>query len=324
MEMKQKMQYLAIVIVLMFGVCLQNSQAQNAQQTKEIAITFDDLPLNGPHIELKRLQTMTDKLLAGFKAHHVPVVGFVNESLLYAPGEVEQRIALLRAWADGGAELGNHTFSHLGFKDAPLAAYEDDFIRGDAITRMIMKQKGGQSRFFRHPFLQMGPTRETELSFESFIKERGYQIAPVTIDTMDWMILSAYLQGRAQGDAAMEKRVSDEYLKFAEAKFEFCEKETADLFGHQIKHILLLHANELNADNIDALLSMIEKRGYRFISVEEALKDPVYQYPADKYLPVSDWLGQWAFSQGKHFNSPVPPAFLQKAYDDAQKSHAAH
>src|SRR5262245_12032036 len=32
---------------------------------KEIAVTIDDLPLNGPRFELTRLQTMTSKLLAG-------------------------------------------------------------------------------------------------------------------------------------------------------------------------------------------------------------------------------------------------------------------
>jgi peptidoglycan/xylan/chitin deacetylase (PgdA/CDA1 family) len=287
-------------------------------QPKEIAITIDDLPLNGPRIEIERLRSMTDKLLAGIQRHQIPVIGFVNESLLYIPGEADARIAILKAWLDAGVELGNHTFSHLGFKTASLAEYEDDFIRGEALTRVLMKQKGQKLRYFRHPFLQMGPTRELEKSFETFIAERGYHIAPVTIDTMDWMILAAYSKARTQGDAEMMKRVSEEYIKFARLKFEFCEKVSTELFGHPIKHILLLHANELNADNFDELVKMMTDRGYRFITLEEALKDPVYQFP-DQYTGTSDWLTHWSFSKGKKFASPMPPEFIQKIYADGQK-----
>src|SRR5262245_25074433 len=170
-------------------------------QSKEVAITIDDLPLNGPQFDAGRLRLMTDKILAAINKHKIPVVGFVNESLLQAGGETDTRIAILKAWSDGGVELGNHTYSHLGFKDATLADYEDDFIRGESVTRSLLKQKGQKVRYFRHPFLQMGATREIEQSFENFIAERGYKIAPVTVDDMDWMILSAYAAARNQGDA---------------------------------------------------------------------------------------------------------------------------
>ena len=321
-RLRVKLLCLSVVIIQILFVWSIKLRAQpprnTSSQQKEIAITIDDLPLNGPRIPLERLRAMTDKLLSGIKRHQIPVVGFVNESLLYVPGEVEARIALLKEWVEAGVELGNHTFSHLGFKNASLAEYEDDFIRGETITRMLMKQKGLKLRFFRHPFLQMGTTPELEKSFESFIAERGYRIAPVTVDTMDWMILAAYSKARDAGDAAMMKRVADEYLKFAGQKFDFNEKVTDELFGHPIKHILLLHVNELNADNFDALIKVMTDRGYRFITLGEALKDPVYQYP-EKYLATSDWLGLWSFNKGKRFNSPMPPEFIQKIYNDAQK-----
>jgi acetyl esterase/lipase/peptidoglycan/xylan/chitin deacetylase (PgdA/CDA1 family) len=316
--MRRKLLCLAILIV---GLALASSvglQAQTGAQQKEVAVTIDDLPLNGPQFDAGRLRAMTDKILAAINKHQVPAVGFVNESLLHVPGETDARVAILKAWSDGGVELGNHTFSHLGFKDASLNEYQDDFLRGEVVTRWLLKQKGQKIRYFRHPFLQMGPTREIEQSFESFITDRGYKIAPVTVDVMDWMILSAYANARTQGDSEMMKRVSDEYLKFAERKFEFCEQVANGLFGRQIKHILLLHANELTADNLDGLATMLKNRGYRFISMEQALKDPVYQAP-DKYIATSDWLSHWGFSKGKKFDPPMPPDFIQKPYLDNQK-----
>lgn len=317
MAMRKKMRIkflsLSVVIVALFGVFLFSLRAQTVSRQKEIAVTIDDLPLNGPSIEIKRLQAMTDKLLAGINKQQIPVVGFVNESLLYVPNETDERIAILKAWSDGGVELGNHTFSHTGFKNATLADYEDDFIRGDAITRMLMKQKGQKPRYFRHPFLQMGQSAELEKSFESFIAERGYRAVPVTIDTMDWMFLAAYSRARTQNDSEMSKRVSDEYLKFVALKIDSCEGVSNDLFGRAIKQILLLHANELNAENFDALVKVFKDKGYQFITVENALKDSAYQFP-DKYKETSDWLSHWTFSKGKSYASPAPPDFIQRAY----------
>ncbi|HEX8772640.1 MAG TPA: polysaccharide deacetylase family protein [Pyrinomonadaceae bacterium] len=308
----------AVLVIALLGLCPAQLQAQDLRDAsgrqKEVAVTFDDLPLSGPPVEMMRLRAMTDKLLTGINRHRIPVVGFVNESLLYIPGETDARINILKDWLGRGVELGNHTFSHLGFKTASLIEYEDDFIRGEALTRLLVKQKGQKLRYFRHPFLQMGNTREIEQAFEQFIGERGYRIAPVTIDTMDWVFLSAYAKARDRGDARMMRRVSAEYLKFAGLKFDSSEKVTTDIFGHPIRHILLLHANELNADNFDALIKVMTDRGYHFISLEQALADPAYQYP-EKYIPVSNWLSLWAFDKGRKFDSPAPPEFIQKIFE---------
>ena len=236
---------LAVALPLLqpINVCAQ--QAGSDARQREIAITIDDLPLNGRRFEFSRLQVMTDKLISGIKRQQIPVVGFVNESLLYVPGETDARIGLLKAWSDAGVELGNHTFAHLGLKDTPLAEYEDDFVRGETVTRAILKLQGRKPRFFRHPFLQMGATRELEQSFEEFIAARGYRIAPVTIDIMDWMFRVAYADARTQGDAELMKRVSAEYLKFADAKFEFCERVANELFGHPIVHLAALRLRGL-------------------------------------------------------------------------------
>jgi peptidoglycan/xylan/chitin deacetylase (PgdA/CDA1 family) len=282
-----------------------------AAQSKQIAFTIDDLPLNGPSIEIKRLQKMTEKLLTVTKANQIPMVGFVNEGLLYGQNETDERIAVLKMWTDAGFELGNHTFSHLGFKDATLADFEDDFIRGESVMKMLLKPK--RARYFRHPFLQMGNTRELEDAFEKFIGERGYRAVPVTMDTMDWMFLAAYAKALKDKDKEFQKRVSAEYLKFVGLKIDSSEKISNDLFGRQIKHILLLHANELNGDNFAELIRIFKDKGYQFITVEEALKDEVYRFP-DKYAPTSDWLSHWAMSQGKRFETPQPPDFVQKIF----------
>ena len=287
--------------------------------TKTIAITIDDLPLNGPYIPLKDLTAMTTRIIDVLRKHQAPAVGFVNESLIFVDGEADHRIALLRAWSGGDVELGNHTYSHVGFRDTPLAKYEDDFVRGDALISGIEKKAGRSVRYFRHPFLQMGPTLEAEVAFEKFIEARGYKIAPVTTSTLDWMFLAAYRKAKKNSDSATLSRVSDEYVRYAEANLEFSETMSERLFGRQIAHILLLHANELTSENLDRLLKMYESRGYRFRTLESALKDPLYVIP-EKYSPTSDWLSLWAFSKGEKFAAPKAPEFIQQAYAEGQSA----
>jgi hypothetical protein len=69
----------------------------------------------------------------------------------------------------------------------------------------------------------------------------------------------------------------------------------------------------LNADNFVGLVKVFKDQGYRFITLEEALKDSIYEYP-DKYIPTSDWLALWAFSKGLKLATPSPPDFIQKAF----------
>lgn len=84
------------------------------------------------------------------------------------------------------------------------------------------------------------------------------------------MFLSAYLKTR---DANEKRKISDDYVRFAEADIAHREEAAERMFGRPISHILLVHANAVTADNLTRLIEMYRSRGYKFISVEEALKD---------------------------------------------------
>lgn len=263
-------------------------------QSRSIAITIDDAPHNGPIGLLAELSLMTKKFTETLKAQKIPAVVFVNEGqLYYSADQVEEKIAILRSWAGSGIELGNHSFGHVGLKDTPLESYQDDFIRGEVISRRIANETKTPLRYFRHPLLQMGPTREIEDRFNAFLERRGYRSVPITLTTEDWMFLFAYQKAR---DANEKRRISDDYVRFAEADVVYREKATELMFGRPIAHILLVHANEVTADNLTRLIEMYRSRGYKFISVEEALKDPAYAKP-DSYTPTSDWLRGWSISK---------------------------
>jgi peptidoglycan-N-acetylglucosamine deacetylase len=289
-----------------------------APAPREVAVTFDDLPIAGvlPRgIESSR--TLTDRLLRAIAAHHVPVVGFVNEDkLLAADGHLDpDRVALLRRWLDAGIELGNHTFSHADFHSTPLDQFEAEVVKGESTTRALMEEKGRSLRFFRHPFLHTGRDLATRAEFERFLAGRGYRIAPVTIDNDEYIFAGAYDRASARGASDTAARVADAYVPYMEAKVAYFERNEQELFGRAIRHVLLVHANMLNADRFGDLAAMFERRGYRFITLDRALEDPAYATP-DTYAGRGGitWLHRWALTRGMpkafYAGEPEVPPFV--------------
>lgn len=285
---------------------------------REVAITFDDLPVVSARPDIAAHQEITTKLLKSLTSNKVPAVGFVNEDKLLNRGEREaQRVALLRQWLDAGFELGNHTFSHIDLHTTPLSAFEEDVVRGEMVTKALLSEKNMQLRYFRHPYLHTGRDLETKLALESFLARRGYRVAPVTIENSDWTFANAYDQAVERGDKPMMQRIAQEFISSMEREFESYERQSVDLFGHEIKHVLLLHANALNADHFDALARMMKRRGYSFITLEQALTDKAYQSP-DTYTGDGGitWLHCWAITKGMEPGSfrskPTVPDFVMK------------
>lgn len=271
-------------------------------QAKQIAITFDDLPISGPFSDAKSMTAaITDvntKLLASIKRDNIPAVGFVNESRLYALGQTDARIDALRMWLDAGLELGNHTFSHISIDQNPIEKYEEDVIRGETVTRMLLAEKKMPLRYFRHTQLRTGPTDEYRKRLAAFLDSRGYTVAPVTIDNQEWIFAAIYARAKSKGDSATMKKVGDEYVAYMERVFVFFEDLSKETFKRDIPQTLLLHVNTLNADYFDKLVAMMKKRGYVFVSLETALKDPVYRRPDIQANKGLSWIHRWRLVDG--------------------------
>ena len=308
----------ALVLVLLASVLFVQASAQAAR--REVAVTFDDLP--APQGDLEDMRRITSRLLESVKRNGVPAVGFVNEGKLYRRGEIDARTDLLRAWLDAGLELGNHTFSHINLQRQPLDAYKDDVLRGETVTRMLLKERGLTLRYFRHPFLFTGTTPEYKRGLAEFLAARGYTVAPVTIDNGDYIFADVYMRAKKRGDAETARRVADAYVPYMESVFEHFERLAAETFGREVRHVLLLHANEINADRFDELAAMMKRRGYAFVALEEALKDPAYAEPDALYKNGISWLHRWRMAKGLPTKwEPEAPKFVDELYKAAQRGN---
>ena len=300
----------AAVSVSALGAPPRSPQAPTSNQARMIAVTIDDLPINGADPGLAALTALNDRLLAAVKRQGVPAVGFVNESKLYQPGEVDGRIALLRAWIEQGLELGNHTYSHPSLNKAGRAALEEEVVRGETVTRWLMKPRA--LRWFRHPFLDAGATAEDKSGFEKFLAGRGYRIAPVTLDAWDWYFTYRYAVAKRNRDTALRDRIAAAYLAHCDAELDYAESFAKRLFGRDIPHVFLMHENELSADYFDLVAEKMKARGYRFVSLEEAMADKAYQHEDGFVGGGANWLERWAATEGIADvpPGPEPPAWL--------------
>ncbi len=275
-----------------------------APPDRRIAITVDDLPWasfgdDTPAGVPVDVQAAHARLVQAIRATPGPVTGFVNEGKLDAAGtEDPARLRMLRDWLDAGATLGNHTRGHTDLHAAGLAAYQADILAGERRLRPLLAEVGQVPRWFRHPYLRAGRSAEDKAALQAFLAGHGYRIAPVTVDNSDWIWSRAY--DRAAGDDALRQRLRDGYAPYMLAKLDYYETFSVTLLGHALPQVWLLHANTLNADAWPALMAGLRERGYRIVSLDEALKDPAYARD-DGYTGAwgPSWLHRWAIAEKK-------------------------
>lgn len=299
----------------------QTGDPQNTARRRAVALTFDDLPYMqvGGSSYVNTAKRGTTELLRVLKAHRAPAVGVVNESKLHAEGDLDARTALLKQWVDAGMTLGNHTYSHTDFNLLTVEQFQDEIIRGEVITRGLMQSKKPYPLYFRHPMTRTGNTQEKKEAIERFLAARGYEIMPHTIENSDFIFNVGYVKSKLKKDEAMVRRLREAYLDLTFAATDIAEEVSPQIFGREIPQVLLLHANDINADCLDEMLQLFEARGYRFITMEEAMADPAYQ---TKDTVVSErgptWLWRWSRSLGSNLtfkDAPDPPQWVMELFN---------
>ncbi len=267
-------------------------------QTHEVAFTFDDLPMTGNSPSFETANDVNSKILRTLKSNKIVATGFVNEQKLIVLGEIDKRTALLERWITNGHDLGNHTLSHIFINNASFEQYKEDFIRGETVTCMPLDKHGRKLRYFRHTQLRTGSSDEFRQKLDELLKERKYMVAPVTIDSNEYLFAVRYAEAKANRDDLQMEKIVEAYLIYMERVTEHFESLSKDFLGYEVKQILLLHANELNADHLDRLVEMYKRRGYHFVSRNDALIDPAYKLPEVTAVRGLSWIHRWVLAKG--------------------------
>jgi hypothetical protein len=75
--------------------------------------------------------------------------------------------------------------------------------------------------------------------------------------------------------------------------------------------VLLLHGNWLEADHIGELIEVLRKRGYQFVTLDNALEDSAYSVPDEYVGEGTGWIDHWAATRGRPAqHTPIFPQWV--------------
>jgi peptidoglycan/xylan/chitin deacetylase (PgdA/CDA1 family) len=282
---------LSIVAALALALAALSAQAPAARR---VAITIDDGPVVNEMTDLGNFQRITNGLIGSFQAERVPVIMFVNERQLNVPGQRDARAAVVEQWLNAGFEVGNHAYSHKSASNVPVDEFTDDVVKGEVITRAILERRGQQLVWLRYPYLHSGATAEAHQAIVDFLEKRKYRHAPVTVDYADYTFAGAYTRELRRGNIDLAEKIKQAYLDQVDVGFHYAEQFSLELFGREIPQILLIHCNELNSVTLRESIARMRKRGYTFITLEEAMRDEAYQRQDTFAGPGGSWLSRTA------------------------------
>lgn len=268
-----------------------------------IAITFDDLPVHATVPRGTTRAAIAQEIAAALKAVGAPAIGFLNGGgIAREPGSE----GALDAWRAAGFALGNHGWSHMG-----VAALSDErFVEELTRNEPILAARMGRAdwHWFRYPFLDEGKG-ERRAEVRKLLAAHGYKVASVTMGFQDWAYNDPYARCLAKGDTAAIARLESAWLGAAEAEAHRSRAMAKALYGRDIPYVLLMHLGAFDAHMLPRLLAMYRDKGFRFVSLEEAQRDPHYRADIDLALPPGPRDLEHALA-AKGLKVPKGPAML--------------
>lgn len=235
---------------------------------KQICITFNELPVASSFTEVDHTE-INELILAALKEHKIKAAGFVVSS------RIGSGFDLLGKWLNAGHRLGNLTYSHLDFNELEFNPFINDVVAGADALETMLSGFGQKPRFFRYPFLHYGTTIDKKRSVSDFLDAHNVTVAHATVVVEDYLYNLTAERERPL-DSATYDELMNEYLNHVLDEIERCESLSRQVLSRPCRQILLLRANLVNALFLDELLTAIEEMGYRFITLDHALKDELY------------------------------------------------
>lgn len=250
-------------------------------QALDIAITLDDYPMaEGPIFSLEK---RTDAFIDSFKKHDIKAAFFCVGSHLKTKHDYIQLDRLDKA----GHFLANHSMYHdHSSKKSSQEFKEELFAMNQILSPYIHFRK-----WYRFPYSDygnrtaLGGSVHKHLEFMKILKQAHYHEGYVTINTMDWSINQKLKTALAQGLEVNYEALKKAYLNLLQEWIRYYVNLYKVRYPlDNIKHTLLLHANDLNALFMDDIILMIKQQNWRIINPDEVFTSPSWGHNTDKKL----------------------------------------
>ncbi|HUV14265.1 MAG TPA: polysaccharide deacetylase family protein, partial [Acidobacteriota bacterium] len=231
---------------------------------------------------------------------NIKAAGFIVEEKI---DDDPQGYIVLEDWFREGHTLGNNTYGYVDFNEVSVKDFLAHVADGQKYLRQVTKVERPLDRYIRFPLLHEGDTASKKKDAAKRLYRGGYLIAPATVIPTDYEFNHVYHDVTDADDSDLMDQFKALYLEHLSACLDYAEEQSEIVFDRQIKHILRLHLGIATAILFEDTLGLLEKRGFEFVSMEEALKDPAYETEELYVGPLGlSFIDRVAATQGLAFN----------------------
>jgi peptidoglycan/xylan/chitin deacetylase (PgdA/CDA1 family) len=210
-----------------------------------------------------------DKLIKALKENSMPpTVDFIVGHTL--------DLDLQEEWLRSGNLIGNMTYSRLKPMKGTAQEFIDNIERNEQALAPLWEKFPHKRKYFRYPGLRLDPDRQKVGQIRAYLKQRGFAEVPATIDAKDGLFSQSYCAALARGDLDCANFIKATFKSILLDKSVKARAAAKNVAGHEIKHVLMLRANQLTCDMLAEILSWYRALGAQFITLDEALSDSFY------------------------------------------------
>jgi peptidoglycan/xylan/chitin deacetylase (PgdA/CDA1 family) len=284
-----------------------NTSSVGTVKKIKLAVTVDDLfQWKGtPELPSYEFTTITRRMTTAFASHGIrEIYAFSNT----APTENTSLLSTVYDhWSEEGHYVGNHTHAHASLNWLTPEVYIGDIEKTEAL---ISKWSDiAPTRYFRFCMDMWGDTPEKRGEVTDYLAQAGYEAAPISLWFYDAQFSFAYLRALLTDDTTAIKWLREKYVETAVKQCRVQAAAAKLMFRRDPIHIWLIHGTAIASDCLQAILDAFADAGVEFVSLEEAMCDPMNQQQPIVTPAFRNQVQKWAEAKGVVIED-CPPAIL--------------
>lgn len=290
--------------------------AQGKAAGRKMAIGFVAIPpVDRSENPPKDSDATARLMIAKLQQYKIPAIGFVNGSSVSDGSKLYPvRANIVRLWRDAGFEVGVGGYNHIWFSKTDYTEYVANVAKNVTVVSPILAEKRLPVRYYSYPYLNTGKSDAEHQLFERWLGDQGLRSVKYTVDNSEWMYSFAYDIARNDNDLNTMKEIRAAFIDHMTQMLELYETYSGKMFGRDIAQTMVLTPSRLVTDSADELFGMIQRRGYTFVSMDEAQADEAYKteehFAGDAGI---SWFERWAMNKG------MPLLDEPKVHNDIQR-----
>lgn len=225
----------------------------------------------------------------------------------------DSRRTIFEHWLDAGNRIGNHTHTLARLNWVSEERFIADIETSAALLAPWIGK--GAPKYFRYPGESYGNSKEKNEAVEAHLAAKGYKVAPVDLSFYDAEFLAAQVRFARAADEDALAWLRQRFVETALQQLQLQVALARTLFNRDPVYIWRIHATALAGECLYDILSAFRRAGVTFVSLADAMADPIHRRPAPRLAPrFLNHLQKWAVRKEVPLEE-APPSIL-KAVED--------